>query len=265
MVGLGQLRTDLSAAMAGADSPLAAADRLCQACVRLFDIDGAAVSVLHGGMTQGTFGSSGTLSRRLDELQFTFGEGPCLDAVATGRPVLAEDLATQSEHRWPAFTSAVLGSGVAAVFALPVPVARSFIGALDFFRNVSGPLSPDELRGSVLAAEFAAVPLLDLMSAPVDWSGIADSGDGWDQLSSMERVEVYQATGMIMAALDVGPAEALVRLRAHAFTHAMTASEVGWAIVERRLVLDRDDAWQAPGRPRGDVAGAPPHTNGDQE
>lgn len=258
MIGLAQLRIDLSASMAGADSPLEAADRLCQACVRLFDVDGAAVSVLHGGTTQGTFGSSGTLSRRLDELQFTFGEGPCLDAVATGRPVLAEDLTTPTESRWPAFTPAVLGSGVAAVFALPVPVARSFVGALDLFRNNSGPLSPEVLRGSQLAAEFAAVPLLDLMSAPVDWSGIADSGDGWDQLSSLERVEVYQATGMIMAALDVGPAEALVRLRAHAFTHAMTASEVGWAIVERRLVLDRDDGWERPIRPGRDASSGPP-------
>ncbi len=45
--------------------------------------------------TQGTFGSSGRLSRMLDELQFTFGEGPCLrrlvDPPQPGRLILVED------------------------------------------------------------------------------------------------------------------------------------------------------------------------------
>jgi hypothetical protein len=66
-------------------------------------------------------------------------------------------------------------------------------------------------------------------------------------LSSLERVEVYQATGMIIARLDVGRAEALVRLRAHAFAHGLTASEVAWAIVRRELVLEADDSWRDPG------------------
>lgn len=61
----------------------------------------------------------------------------------------------------------------------------------------------------------------------------------------MERVEVYQATGMLIGALNVDPTEALVRLRAHAFAHDMTAAEVAWEIVERRLPLDTPD-WQDP-------------------
>ncbi len=65
--------------------------------------------------------------------------------------------------------------------------------------------------------------------------------DGWKQLAALERVEVYQATGMIMGALDVDSSEALVRLRGYAFAHDLTASEVSWAIVERRLLLDTPD------------------------
>lgn len=72
------LRASLAAAMAGAETALGAADRLCHACVELLEVDGASVSLTYGGSTQGTFGSSGEASRRLDELQFTFGEGPCL-------------------------------------------------------------------------------------------------------------------------------------------------------------------------------------------
>ena len=91
-----------------------------------------------------------------------------------------------------------------------------------------------------MAAELAAMPLLDLMTADVDWEGAGQGGDGWEQLASLERVEVYQATGMIMGATGIGPAEALVRLRAR-LRRGETASELAWAVVERRLVLDVDD------------------------
>jgi len=249
--GLDQLRRDLGAAMSGADSALAAADQLCLACVEFLEVDGASVSLVHEGSSWGTFGSSGELSRRLDALQFTFGEGPCLDAVQRRAPVLVADLADPVEQRWPAFRGAVLESGVKAVFALPVAIASSPIGALDLFNNRSGSLTDKTMTGGMLAAELAALPLLDLMTADVDWDSAGQSEDGWQQLASLERVEVYQATGMVMAALDISPTDALVRLRAHAFAYGMTASEAAWAVVERRLSLDSDD-WQVePGPPRG--------------
>lgn len=223
--------------MDGADGR-SSADRLCVACVELLDIDGAAVSLVQDGAMNGTFGSSGALSRRLDELQFTFGEGPCMDAVSEGRPVLAPDIAQAGQGRWPAFAPAVLENGVRAVFALPVSVARVPVAALDLFRLTSGPLLPDDLSGGLLAAELARLPLLDLISGAEDWMTDGRSDGAWSQLESLERVEVYQATGMVMAQLDISPADALVRLRAHAFSSGQTASEVAWAIVERRLKLD---------------------------
>jgi hypothetical protein len=234
-----RLRAGLGAAVAGGGG-LSAADRLCRACVEFLEVDGAAISVIHEGASWGTFGSSGELSKRLDEFQFTFGEGPCLDAISQRRPVLVADLGDPAELRWPAFRGAVLDAGVRAVFALPVAVVTAQIGALDLFRSRPGRLAEETLAGGMLAAELAALPLLDLMSADVDWKAAGDGGDGWAQLASLERVEVYQATGMIMGMLDVGPTEALVRLRAHAYASGLTASAVAWSIVERRLELTDD-------------------------
>lgn len=235
-----RLRAELGEAVSGAGSALAAADRLCVACVQLLQVDGASISLMHDGKTQGTFGSSGDLSRRLDEYQFTFGEGPCLDAVREGSPVLVADLNDPSESRWPAFRGAVLQSGVSAVFALPVAIASARIGALDLYRERSGSLTLEGLAGCRLAAEIAALPLLDLMTADVDWAALEQGADGWEQLASLERVEVYQATGMIMDALAVGPAEALVRLRAQAFARGLTASELAWAVIDRRVSLESE-------------------------
>ena len=243
MSGVETIRAELSAAMAGAGSALAAADGLCQACVDLLGVDGASVSLMHDGATQGTFGSSGARSRQLDELQFTFGEGPCMDAVSSGNPVLVGDLDDLDEARWPAFRGAVLDAGMGAVFALPVTVAGNAVGALDLFRTRSGPLVGPSLAGALVAAELAALPLLDLMTADTDWEQAGQGGDGFTQLAGLERVEVYQATGMIIGAIGMSATDALIRLRGYAFAHAMTASEVGYAIIERRLLVDGED-WQ---------------------
>lgn len=245
------LRADFAAAMRGASPGRDTADRICHACVDLLEVDGAAISLVHVGSAQGTFGSSSPLSRRLDEFQFTFGEGPCLDSVRQAAPVQVADLGDPAERRWPAYAGAVLGEGVRAVYALPVAISRTFVGALDLFRSAPGQLAGADLTGGLLAAELAALPLLDLMHADRDWAAITD-GDPWVELASLERVEVYQATGMIIGRLGIGPAEALVRLRAHAFAHGMTASEVAWAIVRRELMLEADGPLGEPDPETGD-------------
>ena len=231
-----RLRDGLGASLVGAATPLAAADRLCETCVDLLDVDGASISLVSSGATQGTFGSSGTLSRLLDELQFTYGQGPCLDAVAQNRPVAAEDLDAPEEDRWPALVEAVLGHGIRAVYALPVTVASTPIGALDLYRHRRGPLDDRSMTGGLWAAGLAALPLLDLMTAEVDWRAAADGAEGFEQLASLERVEVYQATGVLVAALDVGSADAVARLRAHAISSGLTASEVAYRVLDGRIV-----------------------------
>lgn len=234
------MRHELASAMAGAPSALGAADLLCTACVRLLDVDGAAISLIHQDTSRGTFGSSGELSRQLDELQFTFGEGPCLDAAGIGRVVRAPDLSDTRDVRWPMFAQAALTRGAGAVFAFPIALSSVTVGALDLFRHRPGELSPGDLVGAGQAASLAALPLLDLMSADVDWLAAGQGEQGFEQLASLDRVEVYQATGMLMGAWDVTPTDALVQLRAHAFALGTTAHELAAAVVERSVLLDAD-------------------------
>ena len=53
------------------------------------------------------------------------------------------------------------------------------------------------------------------------------------------RAEVHQATGMISVQLEVSAAEALVRLRAHAYAEGRTLRDVAADVVGRRLRLGR--------------------------
>src|SRR6202012_2124729 len=104
---MGAMEKALGAAVDGRRGR-AAADSLCEACVTLFGIDAAAISLIFAGVASGTLGSSGAAARIYDELQFTIGEGPCLDSVSTRAPVLVADLAEPNFIPWPMYRSAML-------------------------------------------------------------------------------------------------------------------------------------------------------------
>jgi len=217
-----------------------AADRLCEACVGLLDIDAAAISVVFDGTSAGTLGSSGAPAKTYDELQFTLGEGPCLDSVTQRAPVLAVDLSDPHEHRWPSFGPAMLSYDIRSIYGIPVVVAGEFVGALDLFREQPGELSPDRLSAAIVAAELAGIPLLDLLDTDLQ-AAIADpDSNAWTELNALSRAEVSQATGMLVAQLEIEPAEALVRLRAHAYATGRSATDVARDILDRRLRLDAD-------------------------
>jgi len=217
-----------------------AADRLCEACVVLFDIDAAAISLVFDGATSGTLGSSGEPARIYDELQFTLGEGPCLDSITFKGPILVADLADPDVARWPISGPAMLSHRIRGVFAMPVLVAGEHIGALDFFRAQPGDLGEDNLAGAIAAAELAGVPLLDLMNDDLE-AAVNDPGsNAWPELQALSRAEVSQATGMLVAQLGVEPAEALVRLRAHAYATGRSSTDVARDILDRRLRLEAD-------------------------
>ena len=224
----------------GTTRGLVAADRLCAACVDLLPVDAVAISLVFDGANSGTLGASDEHARVYDELQFTLGEGPCLESVTVRVPVLVGDLAYVNQTRWPAYGTAMLAHGVHGVFALPVLVAGEYLGALDLFRRRPGPLDEDDLAGALVAAELAEMPVLDLLGVNLHAAVSDPDSMAWDELAAMTRAEVAQATGMLVAQLEISPAEALVRLRAHAYAVDQSATEVARAILDRRMRLDGD-------------------------
>jgi hypothetical protein len=217
-----------------------AADRLCAACAVLLDVDGAAISLIFDGGPTGTLGSSSPRARMYDELQFTLGEGPCVDSMSRRAPVLIVDLTDPEERRWPAYGPALLAHHIRGVYAMPVVVAGEYVGALDLFRREPGQLDAEHLSGAVVAAELAAIPLLDLLDADLKAAVDDPYSNAWAEFNALSRAEVSQATGMLVAQLEIDPAEALVRLRAHAYATGRNATDVARDILGRRLRLDAD-------------------------
>lgn len=121
----------------------AVAEQICRACVANLDIDGAATSLSTASASRDTLYASDATADLLDELQFTLGEGACMEAAVTGRPVLVPDMGdTTDTGRWPVFAAATVGrAGVGAIFALPLQWGTVEIGVLDLYRRSPGSLS----------------------------------------------------------------------------------------------------------------------------
>jgi GAF domain-containing protein len=66
-----------------------------------------------------TVASSSDEGRRLDETQYSFGDGPCLTAARQQRLVLIADL--ENDERWSDYLEAALQEGVRSVLSRPHP------------------------------------------------------------------------------------------------------------------------------------------------
>ena len=66
------------------------------------DIDGAAISLHTASTLRETLFATDASADLLEELQFSLGEGACIEAARTGRPVLVPDMTdTADTSRWP--------------------------------------------------------------------------------------------------------------------------------------------------------------------
>jgi hypothetical protein len=133
------------------------------------------------------------------------------------------------------FAAAVMErSAVRAVFALPLQWGAVNLGVLDLYRLQPGALDDGQLRDAIAAADAAALMMLGLRTDP-DRGGV-----DWLDDAVAHRAEIHQAAGMVSVQLDVTTAEALARMRAHAFVHDRLLVDVARDVVARRLMFTED-------------------------
>jgi hypothetical protein len=212
-------------------------ERICELAVASLGITGAGLSMATENGIREVVSSTDEVAARIEELQLTLGEGPCIDAVRTGGPILVPDIDQPQDvvvERWPTFLTAAAEAGVRAIFAFPLRIGAIGLGAMDMYRELPGPLTTDQLTGALLAADAAALSLLYLAG------GTADSGGPSDGL--LYHPQVHQATGMVEVQLGVSIEEAYLILRARAFASGRPLLDVAVDIVERRIRFTEEES-----------------------
>ncbi|WP_405020317.1 GAF and ANTAR domain-containing protein [Kitasatospora sp. NBC_00070] len=172
-------------------------------------------------------------AREFEDLQLTLGEGPGPEAVRTGAMVWVPDLSRISAERWPVLAVEAVGLSARAVFCFPMAIGAIRVGVLSAVRCTPGPLTPDQTDDALVLASALTARCLN-QDEPTP-----GTTDPTDPLCELQHAVVHQATGMLSVQLSLPLADALLRLRAHAWSSGRSIVATAKDVVERRLRLDR--------------------------
>ncbi|OIV38759.1 hypothetical protein BIV57_03890 [Mangrovactinospora gilvigrisea] len=200
----------------------------------LLGLEGLAVSLVPPAGSIELLFYTGALTAGLEDLQYTQGQGPSMDAITAGRPVLIDDLGDRGTMRWADLLSSVEKIGVRAVFAFPMFLGAARFGVMTGHRTTPGPLGQQQLADG-LALASALTGLLTAFAA-----GAGAAGDFFAMDRDLYHSGVHQASGMVAAQLGISPADALIRIRAHAYQSGHPLAEIATLILTRRLNLAAD-------------------------
>ena len=200
-------------------------------------MDGAAIAVGGGQGTQQLVHATDAAIALLDDLEFTLGEGPCIDSYRTRRPVLVPNLdAAVAFARWPGFAHEATQVGARAVFAFPMSTNMVPFGVVEFYSRRRRLLNDRDLAAALLfTQDMVRVVLDDLVGA------LAAASVPGQSVPVFGRSEVAQASGMISEQTDSSVTDALARLRAHAFAVHRPIAELAADVVAGRYTLTEDD------------------------
>ena len=221
-----------SAALDALERTAEVPDGYCRPFLDVLPVSGASVSTIGDLLGSETLAASDAQAARLDELQFDLGEGPCWDALRTGNHVLAPTLQEPVRARWPAFSAAIREEAVSSIFAFPLIVGPLRIGAIDLYS-----VSPTTLdaRHTRQADAMAAVVSRHVLRRALEAVGRHDADAG----NAYSRRLIHQATGFVLAQLDLTPEDARLVIQGHAFAAERSMMDVAQDIIDGRIVFSR--------------------------
>jgi len=134
-------------------------DHLVVRIVSALPVSAAGVSLITPGRPPRYVAASDDAALDYERLQTSLGDGPCMEAFATGVVVASPDL--EVETRFPEFTRAAFELGLRAVFSAPMLHSSGPLGALDLYRDAPGPLSERDLVSAQTLADVATAYVLN--------------------------------------------------------------------------------------------------------
>ncbi|GEP35300.1 transcriptional regulator [Nocardioides szechwanensis] len=154
--------------------------------------------------------ASNESGKMLELLQIQNEEGPCLDCLTTGIPVVNADLAHAAD-RWPRFAPRAIEAGFQSVHAFPMRLRHKVIGALNLFGTEDARFEADEVRVVQALADVATIALLQERS-------LTQAETLTEQLQGAlnSRIVLEQAKGALAHAHGISMGEAFDQMRSRA-------------------------------------------------
>ena len=181
---------------------------------------------LHRRKRTATIGGSSGKAVVLDRIEQSLGDGPCIEALQSGVPILLGDVS--SDPRWPEYCSALSSAGVGGSLGIPMNLENDAGAVLDYFAPVSGLFDEQAVADGVRFADMAGKALrLAVRIASADQ--LAEN-----MKSAMDtRTAIDLACGIIMAENKCSKDRAFEILRSASNTRNQKLNELAESLVNR--------------------------------
>jgi GAF domain-containing protein len=153
------------------------------------EVDHVGISVGHRDGKVETKAKTDEVVATLDQLQYEFGEGPCLHAMNSGATVTVSH--ARHDQRWPLFIPAAVQLGLRSQLGVRLSVGEHTIGALNMYSFTADEISAETEQ---LAELFAAHVALAL--------GHAERLENLNAALASRKV-IGLALGILMERLDI--------------------------------------------------------------
>ncbi|SDL91570.1 GAF and ANTAR domain-containing protein [Arthrobacter sp. ok362] len=171
-----------------------------------------------------TVASNEDSALRLDETQYSAGDGPCLSAIRQQLVVHVPDLT--NEDRWPAYTAAALEAGVGSSLSVPLVLEGEAEAGLNFYSTRSHGFTGEDIS-MVETYSYHASKALRLA---VRISQLAEAKA--HLIAAMEsRTTIDLATGAIMAQNRCSQEAAIRILRIASNTRNVKLRDIAASVV----------------------------------
>lgn len=226
---------------AGWSEPQLVPNRAAAAAVEVTGIDGVGLGVFDQQGFSVPIGSSCENSALAERLQFTVGQGPCYDAHAQRRTVVASEPVMSLS--WPVYHDLLVTQTLfRSVVAMPLTGPLASMATIDLlFHDPDGAAHAPLADIAVLCRHITAALIeADLWAdttnphaTPAEAGTLVEhSGPVWlTSPSSTARNQVMVAVGMLTRHLQVSTSDALKLLKAHAYSGGSTTDHIAAALV----------------------------------
>ncbi|AUI51817.1 GAF and ANTAR domain-containing protein [Arthrobacter crystallopoietes] len=171
-----------------------------------------------------TIASSDENARVLDDLQNTFGDGPCLTAIRESESVLVPDVHT--EHRWPEYMEALKDHGVRSILGVPLGLDGEAGAGLNLYAGWANGFSGEAIK----RAENYALRASKALNLAVRMAHLIDARDNLK--AAMEsRTTIDLAVGIVMGQNRCSQEAAFKILKNASSTRNIKLREVAATIV----------------------------------
>ncbi|MGV0793172.1 GAF and ANTAR domain-containing protein [Mycolicibacterium sp. XJ1819] len=172
-----------------------------------------------GGKFESLAGTS-ELPHTLDEIQMTYGEGPCVQAALDRLILRTDDF--RCEDRWPRYAAAAVEHGVLSGLSVKLYTAERTAGALNMFGFRPNAFdAEDETTGAILAAHAAAALLASRRGEQL-------------QSALTTRDRIGQAKGIIMERYGVDEVAAFEMLKRLSQDSNVRLADIAQRVIDTR-------------------------------